>query len=92
VAFDILQEKTDIHKQIQVIRLSNLVIFLGTQHKYFVFGVLGWQNVHLGIIQRRLDDMQFEWGQRRQSKVAYLPDFSLVGSLNWQRSGLEMEG
>ena len=64
MTLDIFQEQPDIHKQIEIIGILDLIILLGIHHKNLILRILSRQNVHLSIIERRLDDMQLEGRQR----------------------------
>jgi hypothetical protein len=63
VAFDIFEKKSDVHEQIEAVAFFYLVVLLRWNHEYFVFGVLGGQDIHLSVIEWGFDDVKFEGRQ-----------------------------
>jgi hypothetical protein len=91
VRLDVFEEEADVHEEVEVARLLELVVLLRRQHEQLVLGVLSGQDVHLGVVERALDDVQLEGRQAAEAEVADLAHL-VVPALDGQRGGLEVEG
>lgn len=59
MTFHIFEEKSDIHKNIEMVRLFDLIIFLSVDDKNLIFGVFGGENIHFGVIKGTFNYVKF---------------------------------
>ena len=64
VRFSVLQEESDVHEEVDVIGLLDLIVLLSGNDEYFILGILGRKNVHFCVVEGGLDDVEFEWRER----------------------------
>jgi hypothetical protein len=72
MGLNVFQEKPNVHEEVEMTGLLELVVLLCGKHKKFVFGVLGREDVHFCVVERTLDDVQFERRETAEPEVADL--------------------
>lgn len=91
MGLNVFEEKPNVHEEVEVAGLLELVVLLCGKHKKFVFGVLSGEDVHFCVVEGTLDDVQFEGREAAESEVAYLTHL-VLSAFHRKRGSLEVEG
>jgi len=82
VTLDVFQEQSNIHENIEVVRLLDLVVLLGIYDEKLVFWALCGQYMELRVVKRGFYDVKLVGRKRWKSEVADLMDLSWGLGLN----------